>query len=172
MTTRVVEVDRKCPICDGTASSPHHIKPISVGGTSVPVNEVILCKRCHDIVEAIHDETGVEYSPSLVRFIRLNYDLVPTASLSVARMHKPAPRSMDRRYTSDSIELCINCGTKFRQRKPNDILCHECMCWFGSIYEFMRITALRRTKIQKGGNYDQYSAQWNDNSRALKVRPE
>ena len=51
---------RKCPLCDKEASSPHHIKPRSEGGTDDERNLVWLCKSCHDRVE------GLEFTPDLI----------------------------------------------------------------------------------------------------------
>ena len=62
-----------CPICGRNAQSPHHIIPRSQGGTDDTKNEVLVCKECHDILEAVYDETGMEYCPALARAIRLEY---------------------------------------------------------------------------------------------------
>lgn len=51
---------RKCPLCDGEANSPHHIRPRSEGGTDEPRNIVWLCSSCHDRVE------GIPFTPDLI----------------------------------------------------------------------------------------------------------
>lgn len=64
----------KCPICSSMgASSPHHIRPSSDGGSDNHRNKVLLCKGCHDIVEDIYRRTGVELSPDMIALIRLEY---------------------------------------------------------------------------------------------------
>ncbi len=53
-----------CPICDGEATSPHHIKPRAEGGSDKPRNIIYLCKRCHDEIEER------EVTPQLLRTLR------------------------------------------------------------------------------------------------------
>jgi len=55
---------RRCPLCDGEANSPHHIKPLLEGGTDEPRNIVYLCRRCHDEIE------GLGFTPELVTKMR------------------------------------------------------------------------------------------------------
>lgn len=74
--TRWRYVVTSCPICGKEARSLHHIKPIRVGGEDIPRNRIILCSPCHDIVEEIYDETGIEYCPALAHHLRLELDSV------------------------------------------------------------------------------------------------
>jgi len=62
---RIIEqMRRRCPICDGEANSPHHIKPRSEGGGDEPRNIAWLCRRCHDLIE------GQTLSPYLIEKMR------------------------------------------------------------------------------------------------------
>lgn len=67
---------RPCPICGNLGASPHHIVPQREGGTEI----VILCKRCHDLVEEIYEKEGRLFSPELAREIRLRFGLSYTHS--------------------------------------------------------------------------------------------
>lgn len=67
----VMEKTYNCPICGGEASSRHHVKPRSQGGTDSERNIVYLCKKCHDVVEEIQEERGIEFCPDLITELRL-----------------------------------------------------------------------------------------------------
>ncbi len=141
MPIREASTDIICPICGCEAGTTHHIKPRASGGSDSPKNKVRLCRRCHDIVEKIYDETGLMYSPWLATYIRLMYDLVPT--YRAGRGKTPEEKhNLDKRYTSDRIELCHCCGHKFVRPKPDDKLCPKCLLKFCSYPEFKRITRL------------------------------
>lgn len=89
-----------CPICGKEASSIHHIKPLPPRGTGedIPVNRVILCKSCHDIIEQIYDETGMEYCPALVYHLRLELDNI--AHNTIKRIEEVTERpEIERGYT-------------------------------------------------------------------------
>lgn len=75
---------KTCPICDEYANSPHHIKPVEVGGSDEPRNKVLLCKRCHDIVEMIYNETGIEYCPTLVHYLHREFDFRPRPGFTLS----------------------------------------------------------------------------------------
>lgn len=75
----------KCPICSGPgATSPHHIQPTSDGGNNTRRNKILLCKRCHDIVEDIYNTTGTKLSPDLIILIRLEYKFPDITSVDVS----------------------------------------------------------------------------------------
>lgn len=57
-----------CPGCfTREANSKHHIKPRSQGGTDDNRNTRLLCKECHDVVEEMQEEAGLELCPELLR---------------------------------------------------------------------------------------------------------
>ena len=64
--TQIVSKEHFCPVCGELADSPHHAKPRSAGGTDEPRNIEWLCKHCHDYIEQIQEERGVELSPDLI----------------------------------------------------------------------------------------------------------
>lgn len=64
-----------CPICSiRRATSTHHIKPTNDGGSDNHKNKVTLCKLCHDIVEEVYSNTGLELSSQVVKLIKLEYN--------------------------------------------------------------------------------------------------
>ena len=85
MSIRELRVSSMCPICGEAAVSPHHITPVAAGGTDSSRNKVMLCKRCHDIMELIYDETGLEYCPALVRAVQREYELHPRLRISAGK---------------------------------------------------------------------------------------
>ena len=62
--------ERFCPICGELANSPHHVKPRSAGGTDEPRNICWLCNCCHDYIEQVQEERGVELSADLIDEMR------------------------------------------------------------------------------------------------------
>ena len=146
MPVRETRVSSTCPVCSGIAGSPHHIKPVSAGGTNSPKNKVMLCRGCHDIVEDIYDREGIEYSPSLAQYIRLRYDLAPITEFFWGKSARRSPKH-DMRYSSDSIELCVCCYDKFRQRNLDDRLCPRCKLRFGCYSRFVKAEMLYRVKM-------------------------
>lgn len=63
-------IERLCPICGAIANSPHHVKPRSLGGSDNARNIVYLCCQCHDYIEEIQEQQGVELSPELISKMR------------------------------------------------------------------------------------------------------
>lgn len=123
-----------CPVCRvRPAISPHHIKPVAEGGTDDKKNIVDLCKRCHDIAEEIYDRTGMKYSPSLVRLIRLKFKFTagPRAEVAhVSNTRQPGPkfkfRQLRGREPSPTPVVCPNCGVRHLPKKFSVALCMEC----------------------------------------------
>lgn len=65
-----------CAICGTTINvGPHHIKPKAEGGTDEERNIVYLCNRCHDLVEGVYQDIGMEYCPSVVRTVKRMIDI-------------------------------------------------------------------------------------------------
>jgi len=65
------KTNKKCPVClKRLANSPHHIKPLDIGGKDTKRNKVWLCKKCHDLIERYTKE-GTQYSPALVIKLQL-----------------------------------------------------------------------------------------------------
>lgn len=89
---------KPCPICGKEASSIHHIKPLRAGGKDIPVNRVMLCRSCHDIVEAIYDETGMEYCPALAYHLRLELDNIAHNTIKRIEEVSEGPK-IERGYT-------------------------------------------------------------------------
>lgn len=116
----------KCPICTGYANSKHHIKPLRAGGTDEPRNRVRLCEPCHDIVELIYDEYGIEYSPALVHTIRrefnITYNMYSRKTLAVKRKVKQA-----KEYQPSDKRLCKYCGKRFKPKQDGQVLCGRCI---------------------------------------------
>lgn len=60
-----------CPVCGKRpANSPHHSRPRAEGGTDGDKNEIWLCETCHNVVEWVQEQMGLEYCPTVVREAR------------------------------------------------------------------------------------------------------
>lgn len=122
----------KCPLCGGYANSPHHIKPLADRGMDEDRNKVLLCKRCHDIVEAIYQDSGLEYCPALVRTLqrefgwRLNVSDYRYKTITIKKGEEKKhikPLS----YDPNAYTVCNNCGIRFyRGKKTGQLFCNEC----------------------------------------------
>lgn len=126
-----------CPICYSDTSSSHHIKPRSEGGKDDPRNKVGLCRRCHDIVEMIYGETGMEYSPSLVYHIQREFDLGEPIQKFPRRpkLRHSSPRHKStyrfrgpvvKREDFPKIGTCVLCGREFERTRSNQATCQRC----------------------------------------------
>lgn len=123
-----------CPICrERPANSPHHIKPVSAGGTDDPRNKVSLCKECHDLVEFLYDETGLEYSPYVIGFVRRRHKLCK--SFQPPRLVVSAPPLRRRRFSfresrepepPPTLTTCPGCGYKHVPKRFSRPLCPVC----------------------------------------------
>lgn len=60
----------RCKICGENAYGYHHIVPKSAGGSEGMANKVLLCERCHDIVEEMADN-GEDLTPRAMTLIKL-----------------------------------------------------------------------------------------------------
>ena len=128
----------KCPICYGSADSPHHIKPVAAGGSDEPINKVWLCKRCHNIVEMVYDETGMEYCLALAHHIRREFKLGTCNQESHTRLkyvRRATSRKSTFRFRVDPTKrvdfprtgTCVTCGAKFERTRFSQAECQKCV---------------------------------------------
>lgn len=124
MTVRLIG---RCPVCGDTANSGHHIRPRDEGGGDDHRNKVSLCSRCHDLVEEICQETGLQYSSALVRILQLKLGL-PLKLYSPRRRVVPGTqRSAKPVRFSEAYTVCNRCGARFCRGKELDcVYCDEC----------------------------------------------
>ncbi len=150
-----------CPICGNPAASNHHIRPRSVGGGNSRSNQVGLCSSCHDIVEAIYDLTGVEYSPALVHAIRVEYGLGVDSVKK--RTHRAGvlpeyttPKRTKRLKFDDYPQLlpftkegvCPWCNEGFLRTRRDQALCMSCgRVQSGNIVKAQKAEKTRQDKI-------------------------
>lgn len=138
--TVLTRLTSTCPICYSGANSPHHIKPLSSGGKDESRNKVWLCKRCHDIVEMMHDEAGLEYSPALVYHIRKEFNLGEPVRAPLTRPRYGTLRSrksvirfrdsttVTTRWTNwPKVGTCALCGHEFERTRPSQAVCLGCI---------------------------------------------
>lgn len=126
-----------CPICGEPVVSEHHIKPRSAGGSDEPRNKVWLCHSCHDIVEMIYTETGLEYSPALISHIRRAFNLGRSVRGFYTRQkHRPPERKRAVPYFREprvkkedfpKIGTCAFCGNRFERTKSSQAVCQVCV---------------------------------------------
>ncbi len=98
-----------CVICGENTYSYHHIKPRSDGGSDDEWNKAPLCKKCHDIVEEIYDETRRELSLNMIHEIR--NDLI-TLRDPIKLVKKPKIPKVIKEKLKRERE-CKICGSKF-----------------------------------------------------------
>ncbi len=129
---------RVCPVCrESPVTGKHHIKPVSEGGADIPKNKVGLCKRCHDIVEDLHNRTGMEYSFGLARFIRLEFGFphyMVEATVQGEYVVNQRPKTLRLKETPQPkqqgtelpIRTCARCGDRFQPSKFFHAICQRC----------------------------------------------
>lgn len=138
LTSELTVLTGVCPICGEPAVSEHHIKPRDVGGSDEPRNKVWLCARCHNIVEMIYDETGVEYNPALVNAIQREFGLgEPTRKFPRRpKLKYSLPKRRSAYYFRDArvkredfpkVGTCARCGREFERTRSNQAICQRCL---------------------------------------------
>lgn len=118
---------------ENPAVSPHHITPRAEGGGDDRKNIVDLCRRCHNIVEEIYSETGMKYSPDLIRLIRLKFKFIATQQVSVEQVDGVEERRQVFKFRQTqnqklppTVVTCPMCGTEHLPKKFSVALCMVC----------------------------------------------
>ncbi len=115
-----------CPVCGKPAPSEHHIKPRSIGGSDESINKVWLCLSCHDIIEAIYDETGMEYCSSMVKALQRRLGLHPGSNRGKSLSKREYMREY---YKNNKERLLIYMNEYYRNNREHVNKYQRERCW-------------------------------------------